>query len=140
MARARSGLVPRVSSFPSQQPRPTTGPSAAAPRPPIRWWLVGPLGAATLTVLVRWISSGGLRHLASDRHGHRDPRAALESLKQALLLTVADVARVAALALLAGLLVVAALTAVRLIGRRRWRYRRYAIALYRTDDATPEQV
>ena len=93
-----------------------------------------------LAVLVRWLSSGGLRHIAADRHGHRDPHAALESLEQALLLTVADVARVAALALLAGLLVAAALTAVRLIGRRRWRYRRYAIAPYRTDDATPEQV
>src|SRR4051794_18019407 len=140
MARARSGLVPRVSSFPSQQPRPTTGPSQAAPRPPIRWWLVGPLGAAMLAILMRWISMGGMRHIGSGRHGHGDPEAALESLKQALLLTVADIARVAALVLLVGLLVAAVLTAVRLIGRRRWRYRRYAIAPYRTDDATPEQV
>src|SRR4051812_42107282 len=140
MARARSGLVPRVSSFPSQQPRPTTGPSAPAPRPPIRWWLVGPLGVAMLVVLVRWISSGGLRHVASDRHGHRDAHAALESLEQACLLTVADGARVVALALLAGLFLAVALTSVRLVGRRRWRYRRYAIAPYRTDDATPEQV
>src|SRR4051794_28689051 len=93
-----------------------------------------------LAVLVRWISSGGLRQIAADRHGHRDPHAALESLEQALLLTVADLARVAALALAAGLLAAAALTAVRLIGRRHWRYRRYAIAPYRTDDATPEQV
>src|SRR3954467_7673300 len=130
----------RVSSFPSQQPRATTAPSAAAPRPPIRWWLVGPLGAAMLAVLVRWISSGGMRQIAADRHGHRDPHAALESLEQALLLTVADVARVAALALAAGLLVAAALTAARLVGRRHWSYRRYAIAPYRTDDATPEQV
>jgi hypothetical protein len=129
-----------VSSFPSQQPRSTSSPPAAAPPPPIRWWLVGPLGAAILAVLVRWISSGGLRTIASDRHGHRDPHAALASLRQAAVLTVADVARVAALTLAAGLLVVAALTAVRLIGRRRWRYRRYAIAPYRTDDATPEQV
>jgi hypothetical protein len=101
---------------------------------------VGPLGAAMLAVLLRWISSGGLRQIDSDRHGHRDPRAALESLKQALLLTAADVARVAALGVLAGLLVAVALAPVRLIGRRRWRYRRYAIAPYRTDDATPEQV
>ena len=64
-----------------------------------------------LAVLVRWLSSGGLRHIASDRHGHRDPHAALESLKQALLLTATDVARVVALALLAALLVAAALTA-----------------------------
>ena len=42
--------------------------------------------------------------------------------------------------MVAGLLVAAALTAVRMIGRRRWRYRRYAIAPYRTDDASPEQV
>src|SRR3954453_19108912 len=91
-------------------------------------------------VLIRWLSSGGLRHIASDRHGHRDPDAALESLKQAFLLTAADIVRVAVLALLAVLLVAAALTAVRLIGRRRWRYSRYAIAAYRTDDATPEQV
>jgi hypothetical protein len=93
-----------------------------------------------LAVLVRWLASGGLRHITADRHGHRDPHAALESLKQALLLTATDVAGVVALALIAGLLVAAALTAVRLIGRRRWRYRRYAIAPYRTDDATPEQV
>jgi hypothetical protein len=129
-----------VSPVPSHKPQPSTASLSAAPRPPIRWWLVGPLGAAMLAVLVRWLSSGGLRHIGSDRHGHRDPHAALESLKQALLLTVTDVARVVALALLAGLLVAAALTAVRLIGRRRWRYRRYAIAPYRTDDATPEQV
>jgi len=93
-----------------------------------------------LAVLARWLSSGGLRHIASDRDGHRDPHAALESLKQALLLTATDVARVVALALLAALLVAAALTVVRLIGRRRWRYRRYAIAPYRTDDASTEQV
>ena len=66
--------------------------------------------------------------------------AALESLEQALLLTATDVARAVALAQLAALLGAAALTAVRLIGRRRWRHRRYAIAPYRTDDATPEQV
>ena len=93
-----------------------------------------------LAVLVRWVSSGGLRHIASDRHGDRNPDAALESLKQALLLTVVDVAQVAALTLVAGLLIAVALTTVRLIGRRRWRYGRYAIAPYRTDDATPEQV
>src|SRR4051794_35052211 len=93
-----------------------------------------------LVVLVRWVSSGGLRHVRSARDGHRDPRAALASLQQALLLTATDVARVAALALLAALLVAAALAAVRLIGHRRWRYRRYAIAPYRTDDASPEQV
>ncbi len=131
---------PLVSSFPSQPQRPTAGPARAAPPPPIRWWLVGPLGAAMLAVLARWISSGGMRHIAADRHGHRDPHAALESLKQAFLLTAADVARVAVLALFAAVLVAAALTAVRLIGRRRWNYRRYAIAPYRTDDATPEQV
>ena len=93
-----------------------------------------------LAVLVRWLSSGGLRHIGSDQNGHRDPNAALASLKEALLLTVADVARVVALALLAALLVTAVLTVVRLIGRRRWRYRRYAIAPYRTDDASTEQV
>ncbi len=93
-----------------------------------------------LAVLIRWLSSGGLRHMATDRDGHRDPDAALESLKQAFLLTAADIARVTVLALLAAQLVAAALTTVRLIGRRRWRYRRFAIAPYRTDDATPEQV
>ena len=40
----------------------------------------------------------------ADRHGKRDPHAALASLKQALLLTVADVARVVALVLLGVLL------------------------------------
>ncbi len=129
-----------MSSFPSPQQRPPASTPPAAPRPPIRWWLVGPLGAAMLAVLVRWLSSGGLRQIAADRHGHRDLDAALESLKQALVLTATDVARVVALALLAGLLVAAVLTTVRLIGRRRWRYRRYAIAPYRTDDAAPEQV
>jgi hypothetical protein len=93
-----------------------------------------------ITVLVRWLAGGGMRQLAPDENGDRDSQAALASLKQALLLTVTDVARVVSLALLAGLLVAALLTAVRLIGRRRWRYRRYAIAPYRTDDATPEQV
>jgi hypothetical protein len=93
-----------------------------------------------LAVVVRWLSSDGLRQVAADRHGERDPHAALASLKQALLLTATDVARFAALVLVAGLVVAALLTVVRLIGRRRWRYRRYAIALYRTDDATPEQV
>jgi hypothetical protein len=132
--------VRRVSFFPSQQSRPITGQSAAAPRPPIRWWLVGPLAAAMLAVLLRWISSGGLRESASDHHGHRDPHAVLDSLNQALLLTLADLVRIAALAVAAALVLGAALTVVRLIGRRRWRYRRYAIAPYRTDDATPEQV
>ena len=93
-----------------------------------------------LAVLWRWLSIGGMRHLAVDRHGHRDSDAALASLEQALLLTVTDVARVAVLIMVAGLLVAGALTAVRMIGRRRWRYRRYAIAPYRTDDASPEQV
>jgi len=102
-----------VSSFPSQPQPPTAGPARAAPRPPIRWWLVGPLGAAMLAVLIRWLSSGGLRHMATDRHGHRDPDAALELLKQAFLLTAADIARVIVIALLAALLVAAALTAVR---------------------------
>ena len=82
-----------MSSFHSQPQRPTASPARAAPRPPIRWWLVGPLGAAMLAVLIRWLSSGGLRHMATDRHGHRDPDAALESLKQAFLLTAADIAR-----------------------------------------------
>src|SRR5215213_1050031 len=99
---ARARLVPRVNSFPSPQPRPTS-PPAAAPRSPIRWWLVGPIGAAVLAVLVRWLSSGGLRHVAADRRGHRDPHAALESLKQAFLLTAAGVLRIAALIVLAGL-------------------------------------
>jgi hypothetical protein len=85
-----------VSSFPSQPPRPPTAGPPAAPRPPIRWWLVGPLGAGLLAVLLRWVSSGGVRHIASDRDGHRDPHAALESLKQAALLTATDVVRIVA--------------------------------------------
>jgi hypothetical protein len=126
-----------MSSFPFEQP-PSRPP--AADRPPIRWWLVGPLGAFMGAVLVRWLSDGGLGELAADRHGERDPHAALASLKQALLLTIADVARVVALVLVGVLLLGLVLTAVRLVGRRRWRYRRYAIAPYRTDDASTEQV
>jgi hypothetical protein len=126
-----------MSSFPFEQP-PSRPP--AADRPPIRWWLVGPLGALVGAVLVRWLLDGGLRQVAPDRHGHRDPHAALASLKQALLLTIADVARVVALMLLGALLLGCVLTVVRLVGRRRWRYRRYAIAPYRTDDASTEQV
>src|SRR3954447_7781675 len=126
-----------MSSFPFDHP-PSRRP--AADRPPIRWWLVGPLGAFMGAVLVRWLSTGGLRELAADRHGERDPHAALASLKQALLLTIADVARVVALVLLAVLLLGIVLTAVRRAGRRRWRYRRYAIAPYRADDASTEQV
>src|SRR4051794_41779294 len=38
------------------------------------------------------------------------------------------------------LLLALARTAVRLVRRRRWRHRRYAIAPYRTDDASTEQV
>src|SRR5690242_15048715 len=127
-----------MSSFPFDQT--SSRPPAAAERPPIRWWLVGPLGAFMAAVLVRWVSDGGLRHFAADGHGERDPHAALASLKQALLLTVADVAWVVALVLLGMLLLGCVLTAVRLLGRRRWRYRRYAIAPYRTDDASTEQV
>src|SRR3954468_13301961 len=127
----------RMSSFPFDQP-PSRPP--AADRPPIRWWLVGPLGAFMGAVLLRWLSDGGLRQLAADRNGERDPHAALASLKQALLLTVTDVARALSLVLVAVLLLACVLTAVRLVGRRRWRYRRYAIAPYRTDDASTEQV
>src|SRR3954466_1270827 len=126
-----------MSSFPFDQP-PSRPP--AADRPPIRWWLVGPLGALMGAVLVRWLSDGGLRQLAPDRHGHRDPHAALASLKQALLLTVADGARAIALVLLAVLLLGCVLTAVRLVGRRRWRYPRHAIAPYPTHGASTEQV
>jgi hypothetical protein len=126
-----------MSSFPFDQP-PTRPP--AADRPPIRWWLVGPLGAFMGAVLVRWLLDGGLRELAADQHGERDPHAALASLRQALLLTIADVVRVVALVLLGVLLLGFVLTAVRLVGRRRWRYRRYAIAPYRTDEASTEQV
>src|SRR4051794_37976950 len=115
-------------------------PPVPAERPPIRWWLVGPLGALMAAVLVRWASDGGLRLLPDDRHGERAPHAALASLKQALLLTVTDVARVLALVLLGVLLVAAALSFIRLLGRRRWHYRRYAIAPYRTDEASTEQV
>jgi hypothetical protein len=115
-------------------------PPVPAERPPIRWWLVGPLGALMAAVLVRWVSDGGLRLLAADRHGERDPHAALASLKQALLLTVIDVARVLALVLLGVLLLGMAMTFIRLVGRRRWHYRRYAIAPYRTDEASTEQV
>src|SRR4051812_28800722 len=128
----------RMSSFPFDQT--SSRPPAPAERPPVRWWLVGPLAGFMAAVLVRWVSDGGLHQLAADRHGQRDPHAALASLKHALVLTVADVARVLALALLGTLLLALALTAVRLVGRRRWRYLRYAIAPYRTDDATTEQV
>src|SRR4051812_39079529 len=127
-----------MSSFPFDQPTPR--PPAPADRPPIRWWLVGPLGALMAAVLVRWLSDGGLHQLAPDRHGERDPHAALASLKQALLLTLTDVARVLALVLFGVLLVAAALSFIRLVGRRRWHYRRYAIAPYRTDEASTEQV
>src|SRR3954464_1216070 len=101
-----------MSSFPFDQP-PSRPP--AADRPPIRWWLVGPLGAFMGAVLLRWLSDGGLRELAADRNGERDPHAALASLNQALLLTVADVARVVALVLLAVLLLGVVLTALRLV-------------------------
>jgi hypothetical protein len=47
---------------------------------------------------------------------------------------------VLALALLGVLVLAAALTFIRLVGRRRWRYRRYAIAPYRTDEARTEHV
>src|SRR4051794_17889058 len=127
-----------MSSFPFDQT--SSRPPAPAQRPPICWWLVGPLAAFMAAVLVRWVSGGGLHQLAADRHGERDPHAALASLKQALLLTGADVARVLALVLVGVLLLGFVLTAVRLVGRRRWRYRRYAIAPYRTDDASTEQV
>ena len=127
-----------MSSYPFDQ-TPSRAP-APTERPPIRWWLVGPLGVLMAAVLVRWVSVGGLGHLAGHRHGERDPHAALVSLKQALLLTVTDVARVLALALLGALLLATALTFVRLVGRCRWRYRRYAIAPYRTDEASTEQV
>jgi hypothetical protein len=127
-----------MSSFPFDQT--PSRPPPPAERPPIRWWLVGPLGALMAAVLVRWLSDGGLRQLAGDRHGERDPRAALASLKQALLLTVTDASRVLALVLLGVLVVTATLTFVRLVGRRRWHYRRYPIAPYRTDEASTEQV
>src|SRR3954447_13532460 len=127
-----------MSSFPFDQP--PAGPKEPPERPPIRWWLVGPVGALMAAVLVRWLSDGGLRQLTADRHGERDPHAALASLKQALLLTVTDVARVLALVLLGALILATALTLIRLVGRRRWHYRRYAIAPYRTDEASTEQV
>src|SRR5919108_2613696 len=97
-----------MSSYPFDQT--PSRPPAPAERPPIRWWLVGPLGALMAAVLVRWLSDGGLRQLAADRHGERDPHAALTSLKQALLLTVTDVARALALVLLGVLVLAAALT------------------------------
>src|SRR4051812_24498094 len=124
-----------MTSFPFDQP--PARPPAPAERPPIRWWLVGPLGALMAAVLVRWVSDGGLRQLAPDRRG--EP-AALASLKQALLLTVTDVARVLALVLAGALLLTTALALIRLVGRRQWHYRRYAIAPYRTDEASTEQV
>jgi hypothetical protein len=127
-----------MSSFPFDQT--PSRPPAPAERPPIRWWLVGPLGTLMAAVLVRWVSDGGLRQLAGDRHGERDPHAALVSLRHALLLTVSDVASVLALVVLGALLLATALTFIRLVGRRRWRYRRYAIAPYRTDEASTEQV
>src|SRR3954464_9204123 len=127
-----------MTSFPFDQP--TARPPAPAERPPVRWWLVGPLGALLAAVLVRWVSDGGLRDLGPDRGGERDPHAALASLKQALLLTVTDVARALALVLLGALILATALTLIRLVGRRRWHYHRYAIAPYRTDEASTEQV
>src|SRR3954452_9534831 len=127
-----------MTSFPFDQP--TARPPAPAERPPGRWWLGGPLGALLSAVLVRWVSHGGLRQLVPDRRGERDPHAALASLKQALLLTLTDVARVLAVVLLGVLLLATALTLIRLVGRRRWHYRRYAIAPYRTDEASTEQV
>src|SRR4051794_35446949 len=132
--------VPRIgmTSFPFDQP--STRQPAPAERPPVRWWLVGPLGALLAAVLVRWVADGGLRQLAPDRRGERDPHAALASLKQALLLTVTDVARALALVLVGALILATALTLIRLVGRRRWHYRRYAIAPYRTDEASTEQV
>src|SRR3954471_9583578 len=105
-----------MGSFPFDQT--PSRPPAPAERPPVRWWLVGPLGAFMGAVLLRWLSDGGLRQLAADRNGERDPHAALASLKQALLLTVADVARVVALVLLGVFLLGFVLTAVRLAGRR----------------------
>src|SRR3954470_24318535 len=107
-----------MSSSPFDQP--PSRPPRSVDRPPIRWWLVGPLGGFMGAVLVRWLSDGGLRQLAADRNGDRDPHAALASLKQALLLTVADVARVVALVLLGVLLLGCLLTAARLVGRRLW--------------------
>src|SRR3954454_21313359 len=115
-----------MTSFPFNQT--PSRPPAPAERPPIRWWLVGPLGALMAAVLARWVSDGGPRPLAPDRHRERDPHAALPPLKQALLLAVADVARALALVLLGALLLAAALTFIRLVGRRRWQYQRYAIA------------
>src|SRR3954453_10091132 len=127
-----------MTSFPFDQPpaRPRPPPRP----PPIGGWRVGPVGALLAAVLVRWVADGGLRQLAPDRRGERDPHAALASLKQALLLTVTDVARVLALVLLGALILATALTLIRLVGRRRWHYRRYAIAPYRTDEASTEQV
>src|SRR3954470_7698308 len=127
-----------MSSLPFDQT--PSRPPAPAERPPTRWWLVGALGALIGAVLVRWVSDGGLRQLAADRHGERDPHAALGSLKQALVLTVACFARGLAVGLLAVLLLAAALVLIRLVGRRRWHYHRYAIAPYRTDEASTEQV
>src|SRR4051794_10303172 len=127
-----------MGSFPFDQT--PSRPPAPAERPPVRWWLVAPLGAFMAAVLMRWLSDGGLRQLAADRRGERDPHAALASLKQALLLTVTDLARVLALVLLGVLLLATAMTFIRLVGRRRWHYRRYAIAPYRTDEASTEQV
>src|SRR3954452_15711709 len=107
-----------MTSFPFDQT--PARPPAPAERPPIRWWLVGPLGTLMAAVLVRWVSDGGLRQLAGDRHRGRDPHAALVSLKQALLLTVSDVASVLALVVLGALLLAMTLTLIRLVGRRRW--------------------
>src|SRR4051812_50120352 len=105
-----------MSSFPFDHP-PSRRP--AADRPPIRWWLVGPLGAFMGAVLVRWLSDGGLRQLAAARNGERDPPAALASLKQAPLPTVPALAPVAAPALLGVLLRARGLIAGRPGGPRR---------------------
>src|SRR3954451_2534331 len=102
-----------MGSFPVDQA--PSRPPAPAERPPVRWWLVGPLGAFMAAVLLRWLSDGGPRQLAADRRGERDPHAALGSLKQALLLTVTDVARVLALVLLGVLLLATVMTFVRLV-------------------------
>ena len=83
------------------------------PPPPIRWWLVVPVGALVLAVLGRWLSGAGIRQLTSDRSGGRDPHTLLVSLKDAALLTLTDLARVVAVLALASLVVAVALAIVR---------------------------
>jgi hypothetical protein len=87
-----------------------------------------------------WRGPDHLRAMASPRRTGHDLEVAGELFRDALVATVTDIAQVVGLLALAVAAVGLALGAVRVVGRRRWRYRRYAIAPYRTDDASAEEV